>query len=231
MAIFHNWRWFFSFWLIFFLSGCSSMMEEQPNDPRFFPSRPLVATPKPIEDGSIFRDTTAVYLYQDRKANRVGDIITVNLSERTQASKNADTEISKETDVNLPNPTLLGRPLSLGFGGANLNMIASGEREFTAEADTEQNNRLTGTITVTVQQVLPNGNLVVSGEKWITLNQGSEFIRLTGIVRPEDVSSENTIPSNRIADARIAYSGTGPLAESNRQGWLGKFFNSNLWPF
>jgi flagellar L-ring protein precursor FlgH len=90
---------------------------------------------------------------------------------------------------------------------------------------------LTGDITVTIAQVLANGNLVVRGEKWLTLNQGEEFIQISGIVRPADISPDNSVPSLRLADARITYSGKGQVANSNRPGWLNRFFSSVVWPF
>lgn len=211
--------------------GCVPYQFVQPNHPDYQPVPVNIPPQPPINDGGIFRDQTAVHLFQDLKARRIGDIITVVLSERTQASKSANTEITKESDVGLPNPTLFGRPLSLGMSGTTLGIEQTGQREFTAESDSEQNNSLTGVISVTVNNVLPNGNLVVTGEKWINLNQGDEYIRLTGIIRPEDISAGNEIESGKIANARIGYSGTGALAESNVQGWFSRFFSSPLWPF
>ena len=104
-------------------------------------------------------------------------------------------------------------------------------REFTGEADSSQSNSLSGEITVTVVDILPNNNMVVQGEKWLTLNKGKEYIRIAGVIRPQDVSPENTIESGKLADAQIAYSGEGFLADSNEQGWLTKFFNGKWWPF
>ena len=90
---------------------------------------------------------------------------------------------------------------------------------------------MNGSITVTVAEVLPNGNMIVRGEKWLTLNQGEEYIQISGIVRPQDVRTDNTIFSTLVADARIAYSGKGMLANANSPGWLARFFNSPIWPF
>ena len=104
-------------------------------------------------------------------------------------------------------------------------------RAFEGEADSSQSNSLSGAITVTISDVLPNGNLVVRGEKWLTLNQGEEYIQISGIVRPQDVGTNNTILSTQIGDARITYSGEGVLAESNKMGWLARFFNHPVWPF
>ncbi len=103
--------------------------------------------------------------------------------------------------------------------------------DFKGEADSQQSNSLTGSVTVTVVEVQANGNLVVQGEKWVTINQGDEYIRLRGIVRPSDINPDNTISSKRVANAQIQYSGEGTIANANEQGWLAKFFNSPWMPF
>ena len=107
----------------------------------------------------------------------------------------------------------------------------AGDRTFDGKSDSSQSNKLEGSITVTVAERLPNGNLLVRGEKRITINQGQEFVRLQGIVRPVDIGPANTVPSTKIADATITYTGKGALADSNRQGWLSRFFNSPWFPF
>jgi flagellar L-ring protein precursor FlgH len=103
------------------------------------------------------------------------------------------------------------------------------ERSFEGSAKSDQSNSLRGSISVTVAEVLPNGILRIRGEKWLKLNQGDEYIRLTGLVRPEDIGTDNTIPSSKVADARIAYGGTGEFDDANRMGWLSRFFNSEWW--
>jgi len=109
--------------------------------------------------------------------------------------------------------------------------------EYEAERDTSgsgqagQSNSLSGSITVTVSEVLPNGILAVRGEKWMTLNTGDELVRIAGLVRADDITTDNTVPSTRIADARITYSGTGAFADASQPGWLDRFFISPLWPF
>src|SRR5690606_1207428 len=105
---------------------------------------------------------------------------------------------------------------SMGEFGLNTNIRS--DREFTGEAEADQSNRLNGNISVTVVDIYPNGTLVIRGEKWMTLNRGEEFIRLSGLVRPDDVTPENTVLSTRIANARITYSGTGELADSQQMG-------------
>ena len=103
--------------------------------------------------------------------------------------------------------------------------------EFSGGGDSDQSNSLSGTITAVVAKVLPNGLLLVQGEKWFQLNRGEEYVRVSGLIRPEDVSGDNTVSSLRLADARIAYSGTGELAQANTAGWLTRFFLGTVFPF
>jgi len=107
----------------------------------------------------------------------------------------------------------------------------SSSNEFEGDAQANQSNNLSGNISVTVIRVLPNNNLIIRGEKWLTLNNGDEYIRLTGIVRPADVNPANEVLSTKIANARIQYSGTGQFAKAQNRGWLGQFFLSTIWPF
>ena len=168
-------------------------------------------------------------LYSDVTARRVGDIITVTLSENTQASKSADTSTAKDTNVNLnPITGLAGQAINIG--GESIQLGVSSSRDFSGDAAANQSNSLIGAISVTVVDVLPNSNLVIRGEKWLTLNQGDEYIRLTGIIRPADISPENEIVSTKVANARIQYSGTGSFARAQEKGWLTKFFDSTWWP-
>jgi len=214
----------------FVLSACAQVMPPKPDDPYYAPAIPMtINTGISVQPktGAIFSQTNAMFLYSDRTASRIGDLITINLNESTNASKNADTEIKKK-DTNDLAPTLSGRVPS--YSGNPLSFAVEASNQFKAETDTAQANSLDGTITVTVAQVLPNGNLMIKGEKWLTLNQGNEFIRITGIIRPEDISTENTISSTRVANARITYSGTGVLEDSNHMGWLSRFFNSKWFP-
>jgi len=226
---------------ILLFTGCSHYIP-QPDDPRFTPIIPDVAAEVKPQGGSLFIADNGLSLYQDMKAHRVGDIITVKLVESTKASKDAKTNLKKEySNETKKSPSILGGnpkflihkvlPFLKTKDTKTLDMDVDNEMEFKGTGDSNQNNSLTGDITVTVSQVLPNKNLVIRGEKWITLNKGSEYIRLTGIVRSQDIGPNNEVLSNRIANARITYSGTGEINDANRIGWLGKFFNSAVWPF
>lgn len=191
------------------------------------PSQPLAALPDygPV-NGSIYNRATARPLFEDVKARAVGDVLTVVLTENMNAKKSASTTTQKDTAIELPVPTLLGNA-----GPDILSNEIDAKRNFKGSGNSAQSNALTGTVTVTVVDVFPNGNLLVRGEKKVELNRGEEHIRISGIVRPVDVSPANTVPSTRIADARITYAGSGELAESNVAGWLGRFFSSAIWPF
>ncbi len=210
-----------------FLSGCITIrqVEESYEPPR--PVGPAYGTPTA---GAIYNDGTDVRLFEDRKAGRVGDILTVRLQESTNASKNSATSTSKSTESDLTNPTVFGAPITANgiplFQGS-----LSGESTFDGAGSSSQSNSLLGDITVTVVERLPNGNLRIRGEKWVTLNQGREFIRLSGIIRPDDIEPDNTLYSYRIADAQITYSSKGVLAAANRQGLISRFFNSIFHPY
>lgn len=210
------------------LSGCTINLA-QPGDPAYAPV--LVAPQAEVapSSGSLYRPNQGLNLYSDNKAHRVGDIITIILSERTVSQKTSNVAVTKDSDLSLNAGKVLGVVPS--FNNNSLDTQISQERDFSGEADADQSNKLEGNITVTVAEVLGNGNLLVRGEKWMTLNRGDEYIRITGIVRPDDVSPQNTVLSSRLADARISYSGTGELANSNQMGWLSQFFNSPIWPF
>ncbi|MFT5720200.1 MAG: flagellar L-ring protein precursor FlgH [Motiliproteus sp.] len=212
------------------LAGCATQVPPKPDNPYFAPVPPAaMATPKPV-DGAIFHAGTSLSLYEDSKARRVGDILTITLTERTQSSKSSETDVGKNSNIQIAAPTVFGSPLSIG-GNPLSASLAGGTRTFSGTGDTDQSNSLSGSITVTVVAVLPNGVMRVRGEKWMTLTSGDEYIRVSGLVRPQDVSPENTLDSVKLADARITYSGTGQVHDSNHMGWLSRFFFSPLWPF
>lgn len=214
------------------LGACQSTGSHQPlpNDPFYAPILPEIPRQKVADDGSIFQSDMANSLYSDVKARRVGDIITVNLQENTRATKSAGTSTSKETEATI-NPILGLGGNALNIGNESIQLGIDTTNEFEGDSSANQSNNLTGMISVTVVQVLANQNLLVRGEKWLTLNNGDEYIRLTGVVRPADVSPTNEIESTKIANARIQYSGTGSFANAQKEGWLSGFFSSEYWPF
>jgi flagellar L-ring protein precursor FlgH len=210
------------------LGGCVVVGAPR-DDTRWAATAPLATEPAPTADGAIYHDSRNMELFADPRAHRVGDILTIVLQESTQASKKATTSTSKTDKTDIGVPTLLGKALS--FNGNPASIGLSGDRGFSGDGSSSQSNQLSGQITVTVAQRLSNGNLVVRGEKWLTINQGQELIRISGIVRPQDINPDNSIASSRVADARIAYTGRGSLADANTQGWLSRFFSSKWMPF
>ena len=216
------------------LAGCVAPTPK-PNDPYYAPVLPRTPLPASANNGSIYQAGFEQNLYSDRKAFRVGDIITITLNERTSASKSANSQIDKDSTANLGLTSLFGAVPNTNnpFGSGDLSLEAgySGSRATKGDSKAAQGNTLTGSITVTVAEVLPNGIVAVRGEKWMTLNTGDELVRIAGLVRADDIATDNTVPSTRVADARITYSGTGSFADASQPGWLDRFFISPLWPF
>ncbi|MFC4656957.1 MULTISPECIES: flagellar basal body L-ring protein FlgH [Rheinheimera] len=213
------------------LAGCASGFKEpMPDDPAFAPLPPEPEAVPISNNGSLFAQGLSNGLYSDNKARRPGDIITVVLRENTQATKQAKTEFGKDSSASFdPMVGLGGRDVSVL--GNTLQFGANSTSDFKGDSKADQSNSLTGNISVNVLRVMANGNLVIRGEKWVTLNTGKEFIRLTGVIRAEDIDAQNTVASTKIANARIEYSGTGSTHGGQSPGWLSQFFTSLLWPF
>lgn len=197
---------------------------------------PLAPSPQPMPvqaapgPGAIFADGHEVALFEDVRARRVGDILTIVLRESTSASKSTSTSTKKDSEISLPGPVIAGRPVTAN-GTEILDTSIAGNRQFSGQGSASQSNQLAGNITVTVVQRLANGNLVVQGQKWLRLNHGDEFVQIVGVVRPFDVRQDNSITSDRVADARISYGGRGVIANANQPGWLDRFFNSPVMPY
>lgn len=216
---------------ILLLSGCSGLAPQYD----FKPVTPQVmdvtdpARPTPPATGAIYQANRDLRLFEDRTARRVGDTVVIRLIESTAATKSATTSAKKTSDINLQNPILFGLPFSAGAN--NLETQVSGERELGGEGASDQSNSLSGNISAVVVGVYPNGNLAIRGEKMLTLNQGEEVVQISGVIRPEDIRTDNSILSSQVADAKITYAGNGVLADANTVSWLGRFFLSPLWPF
>ena len=212
------------------LSGCMTNNKPKPGDPYYAPTISSAQALPQRTEGSLYQDTYGLSLFGDRKAHFVGDVITITLSENTVSKKSSNVNVKKDNStVFNSGGTLLGNVPTLK--GLDFETNIAQNRKFGGNSGADQSNSLQGNITVTVAEIMPNGNLIVRGEKWMTLNSGDEFIRISGIVRPDDVAPDNTILSTRLANAKISYSGTGTLADSQNMGWLSKFFNSPIWPF
>ncbi len=219
------------------LSGCSSVPERH-QLANYAPSYPLnIPKPAQPQNGSLYQ-AGAMSLFDDSRAHRIGDIITINLSENMSANKKDEAKYNKSNsqDFGVTTPFSVNTPknvvgdivntvtsplqgLSLGYGS---------EGAFSGKSNVRQNSSLKGSIAVTVVEVISNGNLVVKGEKWITIHDGDEVVQFAGIIRPEDIRPDNTIPSMKVADVRLVYKDVGMSGDSARAGagtqWLSKYW-------
>ncbi len=210
-------------------AGCATLPESMPrHNAAFAPATPRYAPPPIQPTGAIYRANRSVHLFENLTARRVGDILTIRLVERTDASKRADLQIKKGNSIGGKAPLILGKT---NFLGVDWETEVKTDKNFKGEGQAIQNNQLKGSITVTVVEILPNGNLRVQGEKRITINDGHEYVRLAGIVRPVDIDADNSVPSTKVADATIMYTGEGAMADAKQVGWLTRFFNSVFFPF
>ena len=194
--------------------------------------QPMTVRPEPIaqiaaSNGSIFNAANARPLFEDRRARYVGDIMTINIAEKTAAQKKSDTKADRSHNSSLSIPTITGLPLRSLQG---VSASATGSAAFEGSGENNSSNNFTGTITVTVIEVYPNGNLLVSGEKQIGLKEGEEFIRFSGVINPNTITASNTVQSTQVADARIEYKANGFVDTAQVMGWLGRFFLTVL-PF
>ena len=208
------------------LGACQATHPPKDDDGMSWAAEPA---PKPT-NGSIYQAGREVALFENPIAHHVGDIVTIVLNEQTAAQKSATTTTSKATNVTMPGSTLIGKAVTIK-GNPILDNSINDATKFAGQGASAESNSLTGYLTATVLKVLPNGNLFVVGEKQIGLNQGQEYIRVTGVIRPIDLASDDSIPSYRVASAKITYDGKGALADANAQSWLSRFFNSPWAPF
>jgi flagellar L-ring protein precursor FlgH len=211
------------------LSGCAALQATPPTAVHQPMSvRPEPRTAQASQPGSIFQPSFSRPLFEDRRARFVGDVITINLVEQTAASKKSSANAERNASMAASISALAKVPLAGALGG--LGVTASDASKFGGKGDAAANNAFTGTITTTVIEVLGNGNLLVSGEKQIAINQGNEFIRFSGVVNPVNVTGSNTVQSTQVADARIEYRANGYIDETENMGWMQRFF-VNVLPF
>ncbi|GAB1459622.1 flagellar basal body L-ring protein FlgH [Thauera sp.] len=204
------------------LSGCAAIQTTPPSAVH----QPMSVRPEAMAtalpaNGAIYQTVQARPLFEDRRARRIGDTITINLVERNTAQKSANANATRNGNMTAGIGPINRLPLT-GLNG--LELEAEAESDFNGKGAAAANNVFNGTITVTVIDVYPNGNLLVSGEKMVAINQGNEFIRFSGVINPNNVTTANTVQSTQVADARIEYRGSGFIDESNTMGWLQRFF-------
>jgi len=198
------------------LIGCASLLNPPPSrDPAYAPARPEDMIQPRTNLGSIYQPGADLRLFEDVKARRIGDVLTVRLVETTDAKKKADTIANRKAVTSVKAPMLMGQEAAQVLG-YDVKTSLESEHDFNGQGGSNQSNALRGFISVTVVEVLPNGNLRVQGEKRVGLNQGNEYIKLSGIVRPADIDTSNTVESTKVADATMIYNGDGVVADANR---------------
>lgn len=209
-------------------SGCVGLQEDQGRD--FTATVPEAEQIPETTPGAIYQQGTEVRLWQNVTARNVGDTLTIRLEESTNAEKSATTTAGKASKADMSGPTIFGRPVTVN-GTPVLEGSMDNKTSFSGNGNSKQSNALDGAISVTVAKRFANGNLLVRGQKWITINTGREFVRVEGIVRPSDIAPDNSVQSWKIADAYISYGGQGTVANASKPGWLYRFFNSPHTPF
>lgn len=202
--------------------------------------RPVFSTPTPAE-GSLWTDNGAFSFYMDLRARRVGDTVTVDIVENTSSSIDANTKVSRTSDIDAGVSQALGYMRALESMNKNLNKDSGGElnstqfkasfeNSFDGKGTSDRSGQVTASVGAIVTEVLPNGNLVIFGKRGMRVNNETQFITVSGIVRPEDIDRSNRIQSTFIAESRIEYIGQGVVADKQRPGW-GTRLLDHIWPF
>jgi flagellar L-ring protein FlgH len=229
-------------WITFiFLTGCAGVSKDpslmvqkvEIQKPKFNVYEP----PKP-EEGSLWSEMSEVSLFHDMKARKVGDTVTVRIVEDPEATLNANTKTSRSSSVDAAKLKFLGYMKALAENNSRLAqnpgtddlISASLSTSFDGKGSSDRDGHVKAYITAVVEKVLFNGNLYVNGQREVRVNNETQYITLSGIVRPKDISSSNEVSSTYVADARITYSGRGPLADKQKPGWLGRVLDY-VWPF
>ncbi|GAB6034242.1 flagellar basal body L-ring protein FlgH [Galenea microaerophila] len=215
------------------LMGCSSPVPKRMEKFDYSPAYPTnIPQQTPPKNGSLFQ-AGGMTLFDDSRAHKVGDIITIKLQESFDAKKKDEAKYNKSNsqDFGVSTPlNLFGRSSSQVLKEAGTFGIGYGSSgQFNGKSDVKQGSSLNGSIAVTVVKVIPNGNLVVRGEKWITIHDGDEVVRFAGIIRPQDIAPDNTIVSTKVADVRLIYQDHGMAGDTARPGAATKFLNK-YWP-
>ena len=227
---------------VLFFIGCATTLPEPPK----YVYEPDKKEPVAQTRNSLFKGSAG--LFGDRKASQVNDLVTITIHESTSSSGKADTKTSRESsadydvtnffgmnrDFNLQNAPLIKDFYKMGTNTTHPVFVpevaGDGTSEYTGKGDTKREGSLRGTITAKVVEVMPNGNLVLESRKEITINREKEILILTGMVRPDDITTDNNVPSSKIADTRLYYLGDGVIQDKQGQGWLVRALD-NVWPF
>jgi flagellar L-ring protein precursor FlgH len=213
--------------MLLVLSACAPKL---PAPPPWTPAPPVsTVAPKPISEGSLWTPNTPYSdLFGDLRAHSVGDVVTVNIVERAEALQSASTETSRDSSLSASVSSLFGAPLSAG--GFKPEAAGSLENDFEGSGVTQRKDNLVATVTAKVVEVLPGGLLRIEGYRDVTINNERHYILLRGVVRPVDISPDNSVPSTSVADSQIIYSGSGVVSDKQRPGWMTRALDY-VWPF
>lgn len=214
---------FFSGSVVLLLAGCAVTPPAIVHQPTSLPAQS--AKPHKEINGAIFQSASYRPLYEDAKPRMVGDVLTISISERTSAAKGSASSSSKSSGLSLAAPTVFGVKSSTT---AQLGLSTNGSSKFDEKGAETASNSFTGTIAVTVIDVLPNGNLLVSGEKQLAFDKGAEFVRFSGVINPQAIAAGNVVPSTQVADARFEYRSTTRIDKAEANSMLTRFFLSFL---
>lgn len=222
------------------LGGCQAAKEKP------IPMSPMMPAPASMtpeehaaNPGSLFDDAEADYLFSDNRARRVGDIVLVNIVETTTAKNKAETSTSKDSSMNLGVSNFFGKsrigigPLSIpgSLGGTTTPFLsATNTSKFDGKGETKRENTFTSTIACRVIKVLPGGVLQVEGARETRVNDETQYMVISGLIRTSDVGADNAVKSTQLANARIAYYGEGAVADKQKPGWFVRLMD-NVWPF
>jgi len=205
------------------LAGCAatpSSIVQRPTS-----ARPLMADTSAPANGAIYQQAQYRPLFEDRRARHIGDMLTINITEKTSAVKAGASSGNKSGSASFSVPGTSA--LRNAFGPA---VALEGANKFADSDNQSASNTFTGTIGVTVTEVLPNGNLIVAGEKQVAMNKGIEFIRFSGMVSPDNIGTGNTVSSTQVADARVEYRTNSQIDRAEMTAMVSRFFQSLL-PF
>lgn len=230
----------FLFMTIVFLAGCAAFPLSTSHVPEVKrikePQFPDYRPPKRAE-GSLWSEMSGISLFPDRRARKIGDIVIVRIVEDPEAKLNANTSSSRSSTINAKlkvlgymqhlaekYPRLAQKPGEDDLINASLSSKSDGK------GSSDRDGHVRAYISAVIVKILPNGNFYINGKREIKVNHETQYIALSGIIRPEDISPSNEIASTYVADAKICYAGIGPLADKQKPGWLGRVLD-NVWPF
>ncbi len=209
------------------LAACAPLPPEEAPDPRPLTAPRVDLGPNGDERvGAMFDEGRSMRLFEDRSARRRGDLVTVIIEERTSGNKSVSSSMSRSSGAEMPAPQIGGRDLEIA--GRPFAFEHEGDATFEGRGQAEQSNNLTGTITAVVIDTMPNGHLVIRGEKAVTVSQGQEYVVISGIVRADDVAPNNTISSDMVANMQLSYTGSETIDDSTKPGWLTRFLMRRL---